>query len=39
MITIVEEGRRQDVDTALEEAGATALPFRIAREGLTVREL
>jgi D-glycero-alpha-D-manno-heptose-7-phosphate kinase len=39
MITVVEGGRRNDVETALEETGATVLPFRIAREGLTVREL
>jgi len=39
MITIAESGRRQGVEAALEDAGATVLPFRIAREGLSVREL
>ena len=36
MITFVEQGKRKPVEAALAEAGATLMPFRIAREGLTV---
>jgi D-glycero-alpha-D-manno-heptose-7-phosphate kinase len=39
MITFVEPGRRKAVEAALEGAGATLMPFRIAREGLTVKEV
>lgn len=38
MITFVRQGKREAVEAALEDAGATVLPFRIAREGLTVKE-
>jgi D-glycero-alpha-D-manno-heptose-7-phosphate kinase len=38
MVTFIEEGQREAVEAALEGAGATVMPFRIAREGLTVRE-
>jgi len=38
MVTVVEEGQRRAVEAALEGAGATVMPFHIAREGLTVRE-
>jgi D-glycero-alpha-D-manno-heptose-7-phosphate kinase len=39
MITFVQEGKRADVEAALEESGATIMPFRIARQGLTVKEV
>jgi D-glycero-alpha-D-manno-heptose-7-phosphate kinase len=39
MITLVERETRAAVEEALEGTGASVLPFRIAREGLTVREL
>jgi len=38
MITFVREHKREAVEAALEGAGATVLPFHIAREGLTVKE-
>ena len=39
MITIVAEGKREAVERALTRAGATVMPFLIARTGLTVREI
>jgi D-glycero-alpha-D-manno-heptose-7-phosphate kinase len=39
MITFIQEGKRTAVETALEDAGATIMPFRIARQGLTVKEV
>jgi D-glycero-alpha-D-manno-heptose-7-phosphate kinase len=39
MITIVAEGRRGDVERALGDSGATVMPFKIARQGLTVTEI
>ncbi len=39
MITFVQKGRREAVEAALQGAGATVLPFRIARQGLTVEEV
>ncbi len=39
MITIVAEGRRGAVEAAVGDAGATVMPFKIARQGLTVREV
>ena len=39
MITIVGEGKREAVEGALAEAGATIMPFLIARTGLMVREI
>lgn len=39
MITIVAEGRRGDVERALSDAGATVMPFKIARQGLSVTEI
>jgi D-glycero-alpha-D-manno-heptose-7-phosphate kinase len=39
MITIVAEGRRDDVEAALAAAGADIMPFKIARQGLTVTEV
>lgn len=39
MITFVGEGKRKPVEAALESAGAQVMPFRIAREGLTVKEV
>ncbi len=39
MITIVGEGKREAVEAALEGAGATIMPFLIARTGLMVREI
>jgi len=39
MITFVEEGKRQPVQAALAAAGARVLPFHIARQGLTVKEV
>ncbi len=39
MITFVREGTRQAVEAALQGAGATVLPFHIARRGLTVEEV
>jgi D-glycero-alpha-D-manno-heptose-7-phosphate kinase len=39
MITFAREDKREAVETALEGAGATVLPFHIAREGLTVKEV
>ncbi|UCC68974.1 MAG: GHMP kinase [Armatimonadota bacterium] len=39
MITFVEEGKREAVETALESVGAQVMPFRIAREGLTIKEV
>jgi len=39
MITFVEAGKREAVEAALERAGATVMPFHIARQGLTVEEV
>ncbi len=39
MITVVKENRRQAVEAALRQAGATIMPFQIDRKGLTVTEL
>lgn len=39
MISIVGEGKREAVEAALEGVGAQVMPFRIARDGLTVKEL
>jgi hypothetical protein len=39
MITLVAEGRRKEVETAFGAAGAQVLPFHIARQGLTVKEV
>jgi D-glycero-alpha-D-manno-heptose-7-phosphate kinase len=39
MITIVAEGKRGAVETAVGDAGATVMPFKIARQGLAVREV
>jgi D-glycero-alpha-D-manno-heptose-7-phosphate kinase len=39
MITVVAEGRREEVEEALGALGATVMPFRIARSGLTVEEV
>ncbi len=39
MITIVGEGKRQAVEAALRQTGATIMPFQIDRKGLTVTEL
>jgi len=39
MITFVSAGKRGPVEAALEGAGARVMPFRIAREGLTVKEV
>ena len=39
MITFVGEGKRQAVEAALGGAGARVMPFRIAREGLSVKEV
>jgi D-glycero-alpha-D-manno-heptose-7-phosphate kinase len=39
MISIVGEGKREAVEGALAQAGATIMPFLIARTGLMVREI
>lgn len=39
MITIVAEGRRDEVEAALRAAGADIMPFKIARQGLAVTEV
>ena len=39
MITLVAEGRSEEVEAALDAAGAQVLPFHIARQGLTVKEV
>ena len=39
MITLAAEGRRKEVETAVGAAGAQVLPFHIARQGLTVKEV
>lgn len=39
MITAVEEGKREPVEAALQQAGARVMPFKIAREGLGVKEV
>lgn len=39
MIAIVGEGKRGAVEAAVRDAGATVMPFKIARQGLTVREV
>ncbi len=39
MITLVAEGRRKEVEAAFGAAGAQVLPFHIARQGLTVKEV
>ncbi len=39
MITLVDGRQRAAVEEALRAAGASVMPFRIAREGLAVREV
>lgn len=39
LITFVAEGKRAAVEAALQGAGATVLPYHIARQGLTVEEV
>lgn len=39
MITFVGEGKREAVEAALEASGAQIMPFKIAREGLTVKQI
>jgi D-glycero-alpha-D-manno-heptose-7-phosphate kinase len=39
MITAVPKDKRQAVEAALTKAGATVMPFRIARQGLTIKEM
>jgi D-glycero-alpha-D-manno-heptose-7-phosphate kinase len=39
MITVVAEGVREAVEAALKGAGATLMPYKIARQGLTVTEI
>jgi D-glycero-alpha-D-manno-heptose-7-phosphate kinase len=39
MITFAGEGKRTAVEAALQAAGATVLPFHIARQGLIVEEV
>ena len=39
MVTLANRGRREAVEAALAEAGGTVMPFSIARQGLTIREV
>jgi D-glycero-alpha-D-manno-heptose-7-phosphate kinase len=39
MITASPKEKRKAVEAALTKAGATVMPFRIARQGLTIREI
>jgi D-glycero-alpha-D-manno-heptose-7-phosphate kinase len=39
MITLTPKDKRAAVEAALKEAGATVMPFKIARQGLTIKEV
>jgi D-glycero-alpha-D-manno-heptose-7-phosphate kinase len=39
MITAAPKDTRKAVEAALTKAGATVMPFRIARQGLTLKEV